>query len=779
MTLPEILNNSYPEKIILKILYDLHIEGPINPSHLEILAHIKQKFPDKFANYENRICLLLGLFFKPNLEPKDLLEEVYTILSDSIKEETKRRFTPVQARAYKSILDKTFYSFSAPTSSGKSYLLRELIQETRNDVIIVVPSRALIAEYIHTLQNQIDKRTLILQFIENVNRDKVDRRIYVVTPERGMELFKKSNELTVDLFLFDEAQIIEEPIRGMKLDAFVRRVNVGFPLAKKVFTHPFVENPEAQLLRHKIEYSMASMKFEQSAVGKIFISLNNNKFYYFSPYLKKSTSATLIEYDPVSKILIENGTILIYISKAKIYNHKYIQEFDKYISLCPKITDPNALKIVNELREYIGATEVFGDKHSFLIDMMGRGIVVHHGSIPLKARLLIESFVNNNHARICFATSTLTQGINMPFDLVWIDNYKFQGSEDRKKLDLKNLIGRSGRSTTSSNKFDFGYVLIKQSNVNSFTSRIMESAWLPSESLIDSDLASIPEDLKDVAEAIKNDSFNHELQIPEVQVLRLSESKIFKFIKLILDNLLPAGNPIEGNAYYSLKKTTQKNIKNAFKLIFIQHMRRDKLEKAELSILSTAIPIFLWQIKGRSFKQILALRYAYITSLNKQRMIRKLLKKKKISTESAKKAINEIKLAYSPQAFPIPDKDVKRIGLFGFSATYKDFDYDMLVYDTYDYIDKVISLSLSNCFEAAFQSYYNATRDERALKFIKLIKYGTDNEKEIWLLRYGFSFEDIEWLSKYVSDINEYRIEFTNHINNFNEHRLKVISRFI
>lgn len=78
---------------------------------------------------------------------------------------------------------------------------------------------------------------------------------------------------------------------------------------------------------------------------------------------------------------------------------------------------------------------------------MKRGIVIHHGSIPLKARLIIEEFVNGHHAKICFSTSTLIQGINMPFDIVWINNFSFTGNEDQKTLNLKNLIGRAGRTT--------------------------------------------------------------------------------------------------------------------------------------------------------------------------------------------------------------------------------------------------------------------------------------------------------------------------------------------
>jgi hypothetical protein len=39
--------------------------------------------------------------------------------------------------------------------------------------------------------------------------------------------------------------------------------------------------------------------------------------------------------------------------------------------------------------------------------MMKKGIVILHGSIPLRARFLIEQFINEGYAKICFATSTL------------------------------------------------------------------------------------------------------------------------------------------------------------------------------------------------------------------------------------------------------------------------------------------------------------------------------------------------------------------------------------
>ena len=70
-----------------------------------------------------------------------------------------------------------------------------------------------------------------------------------------------------------------------------------------------------------------------------------------------------------------------------------------------------------------------------------------------------------------------------------------------------------------------------------------------------------------------------------------------------------------------------------------------------------------------------------------------------------------------------------------------------IIYDTYDYTDKVLSLSLKDPLSAAFILYFQRTDDTRALTISNFIKFGTNDETEIWLLKYGFSFEEIEKIS--------------------------------
>lgn len=104
---------------------------------------------------------------------------------------------------------------------------------------------------------------------------------------------------------------------------------------------------------------------------------------------------------------------------------------------------------------------------------------------------------------------------------------------------------------------------------------------------------------------------------------------------------------------------------------------------------------------------------------------------------------------------------------------------DFIVYDTYDYLDKLIGFKLSDIFYAVFYQYYEATSDECALRLAKYFKYGTDKEREIWMLRYGFSFEETELVSECIDFIDETEIKFNDRINALNEAQLQVIEQYV
>ncbi|OQB29837.1 MAG: ski2-like helicase [Bacteroidetes bacterium ADurb.Bin174] len=765
-------------ELFSKILFDFHQNGPVDSNHLETLSLLKLNHSDFFSKYESRLLYLMGLFYKTD-SPSSFLELIYDIYSKSIEESTGRTFTPVQADAYNSIFKYDKFSFSAPTSTGKSFLFQEIIKDINGDVIVVVPSRALLSEYVIKIKKVTPKDILVLPFIEFVNTKRTHKRIFVITPERGDELFKNINKINIELFLFDEAQLTEEGIRGMKFDSFVRRVEKKIPDAKKVFTHPFVKNPEAQLIKHDLLIDSSSESYRQNNVGKIFLEHKKSIFKYFSPYQDNSNGEIKYDGDIVEHILSNGGTCLIYVSKGKIYDSSFIETYSKYLQLCPDITDKRALEYISELEDYFGTSR---DKQSLVIYLMKKGIVIHHGSMPLKARLIIEKFVNESYAKLCFSTSTLIQGINMPFDLVWINNFHFTGNENKKNLDLKNLIGRAGRTTSTKNVFDYGFVVVESLNKGSFISRINSESSISETSLLDETNDSFDEDFIDIIDAIRNDTFDVELNLTNTQIERLKSDDIEKEVKYILDNLMNNKKPLTGHEYYSISDSVRKNIKSSFQNIYKTHLRRNDLTSGEKSVLSASIPVLLWQIQGKSFAEIVSLRHAFLSEKDIRRQLRRQLRSGDITVKEYHIQLESTKIRFSCIAESLPNrKFTKPVALFKRNLSVKDIDFDLIIYDTYDYIDKVISLSLKDPLSAAFLLYYNKHKDLRALYLSNYITYGTNNQTEIWLLKYGFTFDEIEWILPFVENINEQEIIFKESIVDIlnDEYKKEIIERYI
>ena len=134
------------EKTIVEIINNMYINGPISSLELEKLAYIKLFHPKIFKEYESKILYTMGLFYKP-LEPNSLIETIYAAYAKNIKSNFNNNYTPIQLNMIKNIKKEQYFSFSAPTSSGKSYLFMDLIKNSTNDIVIIVPSIALIAEY--------------------------------------------------------------------------------------------------------------------------------------------------------------------------------------------------------------------------------------------------------------------------------------------------------------------------------------------------------------------------------------------------------------------------------------------------------------------------------------------------------------------------------------------------------------------------------------------------------------------------------------------------------
>lgn len=736
--------------------------GPKDTLVLEILSYLKLFQPDFFERFECEIIETMGLFFKEP-EPDTLQGAVFAMYHQYIRETYGEDFTPMQANILKQIKEEQHFSFSAPTSTGKSFVFRNLIRSSIKDVVVIVPSRALINEYYDRIKAIVSiKEVNVLTFVDRINTKHAKRNIFILTPERARELFKNKSWLCIEFILFDEAQLSDEKsVRGLYFDSIVRRALKTFPDVKYVFAHPFISNPSAQLKRNNItDTASAAYNYEQKNVGQIFYvhDATKDEFYHLGTDKeilgKQKLKAT---FDPIEKAILNGGSVLIYVSKTHIYKKSIFSKFSKYIKLCDKIQDAEALSMIDELRAYIGASK--DDKFFYKSEMLEKlsyGIVTHHGSMPLTARLILEHFTQKGYCRICFATSTLEQGINMPFDVVYLDRF-----EASKSLSVKNLIGRAGRSTTEQ-KFDYGSVVIRNNAITPFRQVINKLEPLSPVSKLDIDDASLDDKYKEFKDAINNGEYSDEYNLTNSDLEKLKTDDVTAMIPTLLDMMFEDGELIT-------PESDMKDIYDIFYKLYEQYLGRE-LVVAEKAVLSSAIKIMIWKVYGKTFHLICQYRYSYASRVTERR---------KLYKQGNFDAANNLKAKYLVGYHDIPDKNLTPYPLISSNMLAKDVDYDLIVYDTYDYLDKLIGFKLSDIFYATFHQYYEKTKDENALRLAKYFKYGTDKEREIWMLRYGLTFEDIEWVADCIDSIDESEIVFNNKLFELNESQLKIIEQYI
>lgn len=767
------------EPYLQGVLDSLHNKGPTNYGDLEILSYIKLYQPDLFLDYEKTILNLMGLYFKQGLsDERDIRAIVSNIFGQGISERYGHDYTPVQANLIDNMTDNRLFSFSSATSTGKSHVFRDLILKQDGDMVIVVPSRALINEYFtRTLSIVEGQKVNVLVFPDIVNTDMAERNVFILTPERVKDLFKIKDKLNLRTVLFDEAQMADdEGRRGIYFDSIVRRVNEHFSGATMLFAQPYIDNPGAQFLRNHLITSQSdkgadSVAYPYRNVGQVFTCVDANGIYHHFAIDKTrlGTRKTSLGYDPISKCLDGNGSILVYVSKASIYSGEALKGMSKYTRGLEQVEDETALKIINRIGDLLGgsANEDNAD-HSDLLSLLNQGIVIHHGSLPLQARFLIEEFINRGFCRICFATSTLYQGINMPFDIVYLKRL-----EESKPLLVKNLIGRAGRST-SEPVFDFGQVIVSLGGMSIIRNVLAVHNVMSEVSQIDIDNEDDDVDLSEFKDAIKNGALNDFYNLTKSQVERLGSEDTSASVKNIIEVLLSGDEPID-EVHDSLDDDTRTHVVDSFKNIFKQHVKNRELSGGEAAVVENAVQIFMSQIKGRNLKSIIGGRFAYIAQTRQRKNLESL---SSVDPPLYARYIEQMRPNFTMPAEDIPNKDLPLRGLFPLGTKIYEAGYDRVMYDTYDYIDKVWGFCLSDIFYAAFDIYYTNTSDVRAQTMCKYIRYATVDDIEIWLLRYGFTFEDMEWIKPLVHSINEKRIEF-NDLSNLGEEQMDIIERYI
>jgi DEAD/DEAH box helicase len=96
-------------------------------------------------------------------------------------------------------------------------------------------------------------------------------------------------------------------------------------------------------------------------------------------------------------------------------------------------------------RATAACSDYFGE-HSHEYQLLIRGIVVHHGRLPVALSRYFIRLIDMRVVRVCLATSTLSEGVNLPFETILLPSLRGHSGRTRYSAEeIRNLIGRAGR----------------------------------------------------------------------------------------------------------------------------------------------------------------------------------------------------------------------------------------------------------------------------------------------------------------------------------------------
>ena len=350
-------------------------------------------------------------------------------------------------------LDLQYFSYSGPTSMGKSFVMRMFIKDRilkgfSENYVILVPTKALINEIssriiddLKTLLAERSYRVVTSAGALSLQHDY--NFVLVLTPERLLYLLLDKPTFKINFLFVDEAHKISSkdsrsPFYYKVIDLLSKR----FHKPHVIFASPNIPNPEVYLQLipgvSDLKNSKLATTFSPVCQIKYLVDLIEGTVKLFNDYrntfIEVGQFKRTVGISDFIRIVGSDHQNIIYCSATS----QAVNMALEYAAKLPLKSNNRALMtLARDIRN-----EIHGDY--YLADVISKGVAYHIGYLPASIRLQIESLFRSGDITAIFCTSTLVEGVNLPADNLFITNYK-NGRSNMTPVDFKNLIGRVGR----------------------------------------------------------------------------------------------------------------------------------------------------------------------------------------------------------------------------------------------------------------------------------------------------------------------------------------------
>lgn len=711
---------------------------------------------------------ILKLIQKSNCKYKrnNFFEEIENISAEYLKSENKDiYYTKEQLEMQEDFINiDSDTAIIAPTSFGKTELLKDYVNNNylKRNICIIVPTKVLINQLRGDFQNFFKNHQVQPKIVTHYDTkfDETKSNIFILTQERLFKLvFDKKTRVVFDTLLIDEAHnIFEKNERAILLaKTIILLKSINNNLQIKYFS-PIIENFNSLYAKYVDNNLIKEIKVQPL--------IKVNRFYIADFKEKKHQVYDEMTNDffDLEEHLIEDKFNFIFdksMSKNLLYfnsPNSIRKEIHEFVSKLNIIDDPILDDIINSLKDYV-------HKDYDLIDCIKHGVVYHYGVMPDNVRMFIEACTKEHKfIKFVFCTSTLLEGVNMPFDKMFICEIK-KGKANISYHQLKNLIGRVNRYSTIfdnsngslKNLISEIYFIKDKNSKSNYDNFIKErlSLYLSDETkkdkitnpLLESSNTNIPEkEMQYLSSLVDNINIeNKEKYIIKTEIGKaMLESNVIEFdikkyeyaiedkIKKcnIDDDLLDKicsifieDIELESDNKFAIYRLKQEKAKNYYRMFFQWRMKNASLTE------KISRTIHYWKNYGDKKNIFVGERWG-----------------------NKKRNFTDIKKLYI-DITNMPDKEIVNYAILRLKEEDEYIDYSLMKF-----------IELLYKFKKVSDKEYN------------LIQYGTDNIVQIFFLKDGLSSELSQLLStKYISYVIKvgelYKLK-ENILQNFDDNKI-------
>lgn len=388
-------------------------------------------------------------------------------MEQSILVETNGRWLRVNAfqqRFWSLADDHNWLSASAPTASGKTFLVLQwlvdrMLAGNLRVTVYLAPTRALVSEIegglVRVLEGdkRIDISSLPLREKYDLAQKGGQKLVLVLTQER-LHLLANilGDKIILDMLIVDEAHKIGDNNRGIVLQDAIERVSRINPGLTVVFISPATQNPEVLLADAPEDAKTATIESDAPTVLQNLIVAEQ------IPHRPRQWLLSVRARNmnlPIGTLAIANlpntprkrlafvaaaagqrGGTLVYANGAA--DAEEIAFLISQLIFAEGLPDKELMDLADLARKGIHPKYM-------LASLAEKGVAFHYGNMPSLIRLEVERLFRSGKIRFLVCTSTLIEGVNLSCRTIVLRGPRKGKGRPMEPHDFWNLAGRAGR----------------------------------------------------------------------------------------------------------------------------------------------------------------------------------------------------------------------------------------------------------------------------------------------------------------------------------------------